>query len=325
MGVLDSKAVLITGGTGSFGQWAVARFLDEGARKVIIYSRDEYKQSVMRSRFQSESRLEFRLGDVRDRGRLMESCEGVDHIIHAAAMKQVPSCEENPMEAVLTNVIGASNVIDAARENMVEKAVNLSADKAVYSTSVYGATKFLSERLFVKAGRNGHTRFMNLRYSNVLDSRGSVFEVFSNKLVRGEAVSVFDPQMTRFFLTQDQVVDLCLFALENGVGGETYIRLAPPVNILKLAETMARLIGKGSVEVLQEHARLGEKLDAILLSQMETKLACRWKDILIINNLGLPLPLEGLTTVDHQDYTVDDFEPMSDEDLEVLVREALER
>ncbi|MFQ5873408.1 MAG: SDR family NAD(P)-dependent oxidoreductase, partial [Dehalococcoidia bacterium] len=238
MGVLESKVVLITGGTGSFGQRAVARFLDEGARKVIIYSRDEYKQSAMRSSFKSEPRLEFRLGDVRDCRRLTEICEGVDHIIHAAAMKQVPSCEENPLEAVLTNVMSASNVIEAATQNMVEKVVNLSADKAVYSTSVYGATKFLSERLFIEASRKGRTRYINLRYSNVLDSRGSVFEVFSNRLLRGEAVSVFDAQMTRFFLTQDQVVELCLLAFENGVGGETYIKLAPPVNILKLAEIM---------------------------------------------------------------------------------------
>ena len=232
----------------------------------------------------------------------------------------MPSCEENPWEAILTNVVGTHNLIEAAKRNRVEKVVNLSADKAVYSTSVYGTTKFLSERLAVEASQRGPSCFINVRYSNVFDSRGAVFEVFLNKLSEGEVISVLDPRMTRFFLTQDQVVSLSLFVLENAVGGETYIRLAPPVNILKLAETMVRVLGKGSIQILQDQARPGEKLDALLLSREESKSTYQWKDVFIINSLSRPLPLEGLAPVEEKDYSVDDFMPMSDEELEMLVQ-----
>ena len=323
MGVLTSKRVLVTGGTGSFGQEVVPRLLKDDAEKVLVYSRDEYKQSVMRGQFSNEGRLEFVLGDIRDTKRLMDTSRNIHYVIHAAAMKQLPSCEENPSEAILTNVIGTRNVIQAAHQNAVEKVVNLSADKAVYSTSVYGATKLLAERLFIQANIGGATRFVNLRYSNVLDSRGGVFEIFRRKLESGESITVFDPRMTRFFLTQAQVVDLCLFALDHGVGGETFVRLAPPVNIRSLAEAMCRVSGKGTVQVLQDQGRPGEKLEAVLLSAEESLLASLWNDtIFIINTLKRSLPFEGLGPVAQKDHTVDDYEAMSKEELERLVVEA---
>ena len=223
---MKGKHLLITGGTGSFGTSAVPGFLAAGSRKVTIYSRDEYKQSQLRAAFGNDSRLSFILGDIRDRPRLDEACRGVDYLIHAAAMKQVPSCEENVEEAIKTNVLGTSNVVAAAISNDVDCAINLSADKALYPTSVYGATKFLSEGLFTEANRRSNVRFVNLRYSNVMASRGSVFEVFRDRLSRGDPVTVFDPRMRRFFLTQKEVVELCLFAVERSVGaGDLYQRV----------------------------------------------------------------------------------------------------
>jgi UDP-glucose 4-epimerase len=321
---MKGKHLLITGGTGSFGVRSVPHFLTLGARQITVFSRDEYKQFQMRRAFKGDPRLQFTLGDVRDRTHLAEACHGVNYLIHAAAMKQVPSCEENVEEAIKTNVLGTANVVHAAIANGVDCAINLTADKALYPASVYGATKFLSERLFIEGNRRSSVRFVNLRYSNVMASRGSVFEVFREQLLRGGTVTVFDPRMRRFFLTQREVIDLCLFAFKNSAGGETYIKESQPVSIVDLGQAMIEVLGKGKLDVRENDGRPGEKLDAMLLSQEESSRTVRRGDLFIVNGLGRQLKLEGATPIEERDYVLDDYQPMGRECLIRMIREELE-
>lgn len=267
---LSGTRVLVTGGTGSFGIVAVDRFLAAGAREVVVYSRDEYKQSTLARRHAGDGRVRFVLGDVRDGARLEEALAGIDVVVHAAAMKQVPACEENPGEAVLTNVVGAVNVVRASRRAGVARAVNLSADKATVATSVYGATKLLSERIFADggAGPGGTFRAASVRYSNVLGSRGSVTETYAERLRTGRPLVVFDARMVRLFLTQDEVVDLVVYALDRMVGGEIFVKDAPALRIVDLARAMVHVHGGGEVAVLDQ-ARAGEAYDAWALSAAE--------------------------------------------------------
>jgi len=320
---MKGKHLLITGGTGSFGVGAVPRFLAAGAETITIYSRDEYKQSRMQRALENDPRLHFVLGDVRDRIHLAEVCHGVDYIVHAAAMKQVPACEENVEEAIKTNVLGTANLVHAAISNGADCVINLSADKALYPSSVYGVTKFLSERLFTEGNVRSSVRFVNLRYSNVMASRGSVFEIFREQLLRGGTVTVFDPQMRRFFLTQQEVVDLCMFAFETSVGGETYIKESQPVSILDLGQTMIEALGRGQLVVREHASRPGEKLDALLLSQEESSRSVRHGDLFVVNGLGRKLKLEGTTPVEERDYVLDDYQPMGHEALSRMICEEL--
>lgn len=320
---MKGKHLLITGGTGSFGVRAVPQLLALGAKQITVYSRDEYKQFQMRRAFKGDPRLQFTLGDVRDRTHLAEACHGVDYLIHAAAMKQVPSCEENVEEAIKTNVLGTANVVDAAIADGIDCAINLSADKVLYPTSVYGATKLLSEKLFTEGNRRGNVRFANLRYSNIMASRGSVFEVFREQLLRGGTVTVFDPRMRRFFLTQREVIDLCMFAFENSVGGETYIKESQPVSIVDLAQAMIEVLGRGKLEVRENDGRPGEKLDAVLMSQEESSRAVLFRGLFVVNNLGRPLKLQGTTPVEERDYLLDDYPPMARTHLIAMIREEL--
>ena len=323
MALLTSKTILITGGTGSFGHCAVKNFLEHDPRTIVIYSRDEFKQGLMRTTFKNDSRLAFLLGDVRDKERLISAFQGVDLAVHAAALKQIPACEDNASEAVLTNVMGIMNLIAAANSTNCHCVINLSADKAAYSTSVYGATKLLSEKLMTNAARNTDKRFINIRYSNVFDSRGGVFEVFRQQLAAGERVTVLDRRARRFFLTQQEVVDLCLFAIENGLGGETYVKKASPVNILQLAQTMSNLFGAGEVTASNNESRPGDKLEAVLLTREESRFATISGDLIIINSPNTPSFKPGQETLKEQDYTVDDFPAMEESQLENLVRQAL--
>ena len=320
---MKGKHLLITGGTGSFGTSAVPRFLAAGARGVTIFSRDEYKQFQMKRSLEGDDRVGFILGDVRDLPRLDEACRGVDYLIHAAAMKQVPACQENVEEAVKTNILGTANVVHAAISNGVDCAINLSADKALYPTSVYGATKLLAESLFTEGNKLGNVRFVNLRYSNVMASRGSVFEVFRERLLEDGTVTVFDPRMRRFFLTQKEVVDLCSFAFENAVGGETYIKESQPVSILELGQVMVEVIGKGRLEVKEHDGRPGEKLDAVLLSREESSHAVRFGDLFILNPLGRQLKLQRTSFLEERDYLLDDYQPMGREQLIGMIKEEL--
>lgn len=263
------KNILITGGTGSFGYHIISKLLEMRANLVVVFSRDEYKQGVMREHFNSNPRLRFVIGDVRDKVSLMHAFRGIDIVFHAAAMKQIPACEHHPNEAIKTNVIGCQNVVEAALENDVKYVINLSADKSINPSGIYGATKFLSEKLFVNANLLGKTRFSNLRYSNVLGSRGSVVETFYNNLNNGKEIIVTDERMVRLVLTQDDVMELAFKALSLMIGGETFVKKTSLLKIKDLAEVMIDHLKKGSLTI--GSSREGEKFDATLISEEESK------------------------------------------------------
>lgn len=268
--MLNDKTILVTGGTGSFGKKFLEMvFQRYNPKKVIIYSRDEFKQSVMRTDFANivdMSKVRFFIGDVRDKERLKRAFRGVDYVIHAAAMKQVPTCEYNPMEAIKTNIGGAQNVIDAALDSDVQKVVALSTDKAVNPINLYGGTKLVSDKLFTAAnaytGSHG-TTFAVVRYGNVAGSRGSVIPIF-NKIIEsgGKCLPITDSRMTRFWITLDQGVELVFKALEESKGGETYISKIPSFHINDLAEAMLP-----GCEIEEIGIREGEKLHEVMVTK----------------------------------------------------------
>lgn len=272
--MIKDKTILITGGTGSFGHKATQQFLKDGAKKIIIYSRDEYKQMLMKNEFKDE-RVHFVIGDVRDIERLKECAKGADIIMHAAAMKHVDICEQNETEAIKTNVQGSKNVVEAALHNEVPITINLSADKAVYPAGVYGKTKASSEEIFTKANKTAKEmkkkcRFASLRYSNVIGSRGSVVEIFEEKLNKNQTVIVINDKMIRLVITQEEVVEMAKYAAEKMKGGEIFLVQSPVLRISDLAKAMQKKIGKGNVEMKNE-IREGEKYDAVLISEEESK------------------------------------------------------
>lgn len=265
----NEKVVLITGGTGSFGRRFVETMLrDHRPRKLIVFSRDELKQHEMRAEGLDDPSLRYFIGDVRDESRLRRAMQGVDIVVHAAALKQVPACEYNPIEAILTNIMGARNVVEAALDAGVERVMALSTDKAVSPVNLYGATKLAAEKLFVQsnayAGGRG-TRFSCVRYGNVVGSRGSVIPVFLRQRKRG-VVTLTDPRMTRFWITLEQGVRFTIHCLEEMEGGEVFIPKIPSMRLVDLAEAVA----PGSqVEVIG--IRPGEKLHEVLVSDDEAR------------------------------------------------------
>ena len=281
------KTVLITGGTGSLGQALVPRFLDLDVRKIIIYSRDEYKQVNMARRFAAhKDRLRFFIGDVRDRERLYRAFVGVDVVIHAAALKHVDLMEYNPLEAVNTNITGASNILDAAIDRQVEKVITLSTDKAVNPINIYGATKLVSDKLFRNAHAYGGEKgpaFIVVRYGNVMGSRGSVVPLFRQYRDEGRgSLPITDKRMTRFWITMDQSVDLVMKALDLGRGGEVFISRIPSCRITDLA----RAIHPGA-ELEETGIRPGEKLNEDLLTEDEARSTFDYGDHFVVYPLHL--------------------------------------
>ena len=283
--MLNNKTILITGGTGSFGKKFLEMiFANYKPKKVIIYSRDEFKQSVMKSEYTGKvdmSRVRFFIGDVRDRERLYRAFEGVDYVIHAAAMKQVPTCEYNPMEAIKTNIHGAQNVINAALDKGVKKVVALSTDKAVNPINLYGGTKLVSDKLFIAAnaysGSSG-TVFSVVRYGNVAGSRGSVIPIFQKILDDGKKeLPITDLRMTRFWITLEQGVQLVFKALEESKGGETYISKIPSFHIGDLAKAMC----EDSV-IKEIGIREGEKLHEIKKKKDDSRMTYEYDKHYII-------------------------------------------
>lgn len=265
--MLDNKTILITGGTGSFGKSFTKYVLENyKPRKVIIYSRDEYKHFVMANEFAGcADRLRFFIGDVRDKERLKRAFEGVDYVIHAAALKQVPACEYNPNEAIKTNIHGAENVIDAALDTGVNKVVALSTDKSVNPVNLYGGTKLVSDKLFVAANAyagNKEISFSIVRYGNVAGSRGSVIPYFDGLIKDGKKeLPITDNRMTRFWISLTEGVELVVKALEEATGGETFISKIPSFKVTDLAEAM--LPGCRMPEI---GIRPGEKLHEIMVT-----------------------------------------------------------
>lgn len=284
--MLNNKTILITGGTGSFGKkftkTVLAKYPD--VKKIIIFSRDEYKQFVMQNMPEFKPfahKLRFFIGDVRDKERLYRSFEGVDYVIHAAALKQVPACEYNPFEAVRTNIIGAKNIIDAAIDKKIKKVVALSTDKACAPINLYGATKLCSDKLFI-AGNcycgDKETRFAVVRYGNVAGSRGSVIPFFQKLVAEGaKELPITDMKMTRFWLKLEQAVEMVLEALENMHGGELYVKKIPSMRMPELAKAIAPDLAVKEIGI-----RPGEKIHEQMITREDAPNTIEFKDFYIV-------------------------------------------
>jgi UDP-N-acetylglucosamine 4,6-dehydratase len=305
---LNGMTILLTGGTGSFGNAFVERVTHCWPDAVVrVYSRDELKQSQMRDRF-GDRQVRYLIGDVRDRSRMTRAVEGVDIVVHAAAMKQVPACEYNPFEAVRTNVLGAQHVVDAAIDARVRRVVALSTDKAVNPVNLYGATKLCAEKIFVQGNAYAaqrETRISCVRYGNVVGSRGSVVPVFRDQLARDGRITITDERMTRFWITLPQAVDLVLHALDHAEGGEVFVPKIPSMRVVDLAQAIAPNVPHELIGI-----RPGEKLHELLITADEARHAIDAGDVYVVlpehpwwdgkgSNLeGTPLP-DGFEYASH--------------------------
>lgn len=270
--VVKNKAVLITGGTGSFGRAVLKMFLDNGASKIIIFSRDEKKQYDMRNEFKNDSRIHFYIGDVRDYDSILSAMKGVDYVFHAAALKQVPSGEFFPMEVVKTNILGTENVLNAAIQSSVKKVVCLSTDKAVYPINAMGISKAMMEKVFRSKSQlldEGDTIICGTRYGNVIGSRGSVIPLFLEQVQNGQSMTITNPDMTRFMMSMDEAVELVLYALDNGKQGDLFIMKSPAAKISDIASAIAKSSHK-HVETTIIGTRQGEKMFETLMSYEES-------------------------------------------------------
>ena len=281
--MLNNKSILITGGTGSFGNHFVEYVLKHyDPKKIVIYSRDEYKQFIMNNKFKEyEDKLRFFIGDVRDGDRLKRALNGIDYVVHAAALKQVPSCEYNPLEAIKTNINGAANVINACLDMDVKRVVALSTDKAVNPVNLYGGTKFVSDKLFIAAnsysGSMG-TRFAVVRYGNVAGSRGSVIPFFKGLIDSGKtSLPVTDYRMTRFWISLEQGIELVIKALAEANGGETFISKIPSFKVTDLAQAMLP-----GCEMPEIGIREGEKLHEVMVSKEDAPFTYEYEKNYII-------------------------------------------
>lgn len=267
--MFKDKILTITGGTGSFGNAVLRRFLSTDIKEIRIFSRDELKQDKMR-RLHNNKKLKFYIGDVRDKNSIDDALNGVDFVFHAAALKQVPSCEFYPMQAVNTNIIGTENVLNAAIKAKVKKVIALSTDKAVYPINAMGVSKAMMEKVIVSKGRmNSDTMIACTRYGNVMASRGSVIPLFINQIRKNQPITITDPEMTRFMMTLDEAVDLVLFAFENGESGDIFVQKAPAATIKLLAETISNILNRPNHEIKTIGTRHGEKLYETLLTKEE--------------------------------------------------------
>ena len=273
--IFQNKTLLITGGTGSFGNAVLNRFLATDIAEIRVFSRDEKKQDDMRHEFQAKlpeaaGKIKFYIGDVRDLASVKSAMVGVDYVFHAAALKQVPSCEFFPMEAVRTNVMGTDNVLTAAIEAGVESVICLSTDKAAYPINAMGITKALEEKVAVAKSRtSGQTRICCTRYGNVMCSRGSVIPLWIDQIRNGQPVTVTEPTMTRFIMSLEEAVDLVLFAFEHGQNGDLFIQKAPACTIQTQAEAVCELFGGKKEDIRVIGIRHGEKLYETLLTNEE--------------------------------------------------------
>lgn len=322
MSMLENKTVLVTGGTGSFGKKFIKKALEENVKKVIVFSRDELKQYEMKQEFKDE-RIRFFIGDVRDKERLNRAFDGVDIVIHAAAMKHVDACEYNPFEAIKTNIHGAQNIIEAAIDRGVEKVIALSTDKACSPVNLYGATKLASDKLFVAANSyvgDKKTRFAVVRYGNVVGSRGSVVPFFKNIRHTG-VIPITDERMTRFWITLDQGVQFVLDNLERMQGGEIFIPKIPSMKVTDLAKAIAP---ECEIEIVG--IRPGEKLHEAMIMEDDARHTVEFDDYYVIQPeftwWKKEKHLEGKTLADGFAYTSDsNTEWLTIEQLKELVEE----
>ncbi len=269
MKIFKNKKLLITGGTGSFGNAVLKRLLESDLEEIRILSRDEKKQDDQRKKY-NNSKLKFYIGDVRDYNSVLNAVRGVDYIFHAAALKQVPSCEFHPLEAVKTNILGTENVLEAAISSGVEKVICLSTDKAVYPINAMGISKAMMEKVIVAKSRSSDSTIIcTTRYGNVMASRGSVIPLFVDQISKGIPITITDGEMTRFMMTLEDAVDLVLFAFESGNPGEIYVQKAPAATISILTQALTELLQKSDHPLNTIGTRHGEKLYETLLSREE--------------------------------------------------------
>ncbi len=270
--MFKDKILLITGGTGSFGNAVLRRFLNTDIKEIRIFSRDEKKQDDMRKAY-NNFKLKFYIGDVRDKESITDAMRGVNYVFHAAALKQVPSCEFYPMQAVKTNVIGTENVLNTAIEAGVERVVCLSTDKAAYPINAMGISKAMMEKVAIAKGRNlteDQTTICVTRYGNVMASRGSVIPLFIDQIKNGKPITITDPNMTRFMMSLDQAVDLVLFAFNNGKSGDLFVQKSPAATIPVLAQALKNLLNRPEHEVKIIGTRHGEKVYEVLMTKEES-------------------------------------------------------
>jgi len=327
MEIFKGKKILITGGTGSLGQALTKRLLNEQVDVIRVFSRNENKQVVMESKFEDD-RLRFLLGDVRDQSRLERALEDIDIVFHAAALKHVPVIEYNPFEAIKTNVIGSSNVIEACLHENVDIAVGVGTDKAVSPLNTYGATKLLMEKLFVTAGnyldKNRHkTKFLALRYGNVLGSSGSVIPKFIEQIKNGKKISITDLNMTRFSITMDQALEFILSSVSISKGSEVFVPKIKAYKIETLKEAMIELFDK--VEYEKIHVRQGEKYHETLINGDELKYTIETDSRYIISRIFADEVSDGTydgmykTNLEKQ-YSSDVAEQMTSSELASLIK-----
>jgi UDP-N-acetylglucosamine 4,6-dehydratase/5-epimerase len=272
--MFDNKTLLITGGTGSFGNAVLSKFLSTDIKEVRIFSRDEKKQDDMRRKY-SDDRVKFYIGDVRDYGSIMNAIQGVDYAFHSAALKQVPSCEFHPIEAVKTNIIGTENVLNAAISSKVKRVICLSTDKAVYPINAMGISKAMMEKVMVAKSRQGNdsTVICGTRYGNVMTSRGSVIPLFVDLIKNNKELTITDPNMTRFMMTLEDAVNLVLYAFKHGKPGDIFVQKAPAAKISILAQALSEVMGKYSYPTSVIGTRHGEKQCETLLTREEMSCA----------------------------------------------------
>jgi len=324
--MFNGKVLMITGGTGSFGHTVLKRFLSTSVREIRIFSRDEKKQEEMRIAM-NNPKLKFYIGDVRDYNSIAQAMKGVDYVFHAAALKQVPSCEFYPMEAVRTNVMGTENVMNAATANDVKRVVVLSTDKAVYPINAMGISKAMAEKLMVakaRMQREGETVLCATRYGNVMASRGSVIPLFVSQLKEGKPLTVTDPNMTRFLMSLEDSVDLVLYAFEHGKQGDLFVQKAPASTVADLAQALKEIFAKDNpVRVIG--TRHGEKLYESLISREEMAKANDMGDYYRIpaDNRDLNYAQyfsEGEEKISHQeDYTSHNTARLNVEQIKALL------
>lgn len=287
--LIEGKVFLITGGTGSLGNEIVKEIGKYSPKKVIVLSRDENKHFNMQNFYSQFSFLKFELGDIRDYNRMKEIIKDVDVIIHAAALKHVHYSEGQPMEFIKTNILGTKNIIDLAKENKIPVFVGIGTDKAVKPVNVYGMTKAIQEKLVIAASKNQtQTRFVNVRYGNVIGSRGSVVPFFKEKLIKKEVLPITEPSMTRYLLRLKEAVDLIFYAIKNGKGGEIFVKKMPAARIIEIAKAFGeKLTGIKDYPTKIIGIRPGEKIHEILVSEDEMRRAIEFEDHYIIYDYGV--------------------------------------
>ncbi|WP_019638560.1 polysaccharide biosynthesis protein [Paenibacillus fonticola] len=269
--MFENKRILVTGGTGSWGHELITQLLPQQPQEIIVYSRNESAQVAMSRQFE-EQRLSFCIGDIRDKEALRTATQGMDYVFHLAALKHVPVCEDQPYEALKTNVIGTQNVIEAAIENEVKKVIYISTDKAANPSNFYGMTKAIGEKLIVYANLLGsNTRFVTVRGGNVLGTNGSVIHLFKNQIRQKSQIQITDMNMTRFFLTLPDAISLLFKATMESLGGEIFVMTMPACRIVDLAEVLVEDAGVPNVKLVESGIRPGEKIHEILMSDFESQ------------------------------------------------------